>query len=105
LCRFKRLEDLAGFGEQHLPGLGQRHRMPGSLEQLGVQASLKGPHGSGQRGLSERDLSGRPGKAQFLGDGNEVPKLAKLQHGDFTLTVMPLPGRTSRPPRSPSSYG
>jgi hypothetical protein len=81
----KGMEDLARLGEQDLSGLSEDDRVPGALEQLGVQGAFEGAHRCGQCRLGQRDLPCRASETQLLGNGYEMAKLAKLQHGEPTL--------------------
>jgi hypothetical protein len=64
----------------HPTGLGQRDATAVAVEQGDAEAPLHLCDRPRQRWLGDAETLGRPAEVQFLGDGDEVPELADLQH-------------------------
>ena len=60
------------------PGLGERHLAPRAFEQAGAQFRLEVADLHGQRRLADVQALGRTGKAQGLGNGDEVAQVAQF---------------------------
>ena len=81
-------QDLPRIDQKHRTGRAQPHVMGGPLQQDHIQLPFQALQLLAQRGLPDVFARRSPTEMQFLGQGNEIPQLPKLQNQVPPSTVV-----------------